>query len=158
MNTSNILFIVGGTFTQLEDIIHRRVGHLGIGFQSDEEEEVSTQENILHRVESGDLVQFGLIPEFVGRLPVVGILDDLKEDDFVRILTEPKNAIVRQYQKLFRLDDCEIEFTEEALRVIAQRATCAMACSSATCRTRRSVATTSSATATECSSSRAPRT
>jgi len=123
VNTGNILFIVGGTFVQLEEIIRRRVGKRGIGYHSGigpkNEEEV---ELLLRQVESEDLIQFGMIPEFVGRLPVIGVLDSLMEDDFVRILVEPKNALVRQFKRVFRLEKSELEFTPEALRTIARRA------------------------------------
>ena len=123
VNTSNILFIVGGTFVQLEEIIRRRVGKRGIGYHSGigpkNEEEV---ELLLRQVESEDLIQFGMIPEFVGRLLVIGVLDPLMEDDFVRILVEPKNALVRQFKRVFRLEKSELEFTPEALRTIARRA------------------------------------
>jgi ATP-dependent Clp protease ATP-binding subunit ClpX len=123
VNTANILFIVGGTFTQLEEIIRRRVGKRGIGYHSaggpnDEEE----AEHLLRQVESEDLIQFGMIPEFIGRLPVIGVLDPLREDDFVRILVEPKNALVRQFKRVFRLEKSELDFTPEALRTIAKRA------------------------------------
>jgi ATP-dependent Clp protease ATP-binding subunit ClpX len=123
VNTGNILFIVGGTFVQLEEIIRRRVGKRGIGYHSGvgpkNEEEA---ELLLRQVESEDLIQFGMIPEFVGRLPVIGVLDPLMEDDFVRILVEPKNALVRQFKRVFRLEKSELEFTPEALRTIARRA------------------------------------
>jgi ATP-dependent Clp protease ATP-binding subunit ClpX len=123
VNTGNILFIVGGTFVQLEEIIRRRVGKRGIGYHSGigpkNEEEA---ELLLRQVESEDLIQFGMIPEFVGRLPVIGVLDPLVEDDFVRILVEPKNALVRQFKRVFRLEKSELEFTPEALRTIARRA------------------------------------
>jgi len=123
VNTGNILFIVGGTFVQLEEIIRRRVGKRGIGYHAGvgpkSEEEV---ELLLRQVESEDLIQFGMIPEFVGRLPVIGVLDPLIEDDFVRILVEPKNALVRQFKRVFRLEKSELEFTPEALRTIARRA------------------------------------
>ena len=114
---------MGGTFVQLEEIIRRRVGKRGIGYHSGigpkNEEEV---ELLLRQVESEDLIQFGMIPEFVGRLPVIGVLDPLMEDDFVRILVEPKNALVRQFKRVFRLEKSELEFTPEALRTIARRA------------------------------------
>jgi ATP-dependent Clp protease ATP-binding subunit ClpX len=123
VNTANILFIVGGTFVQLEEIIRRRVGKRGIGYHAGigpkNEEEA---EHLLRQVESEDLIQFGMIPEFVGRLPVIGVLDPLMEDDFVRILVEPKNALVRQFKRVFRLEKSELEFTPEALRTIARRA------------------------------------
>ncbi len=123
VNTGNILFIVGGTFVQLEEIIRRRVGRRGIGYHAGigpkNEDEA---EHLLRQVESEDLIQFGMIPEFVGRLPVIGVLDPLMEDDFVRILVEPKNALVRQFKRVFRLENSELEFTPEALRTIARRA------------------------------------
>jgi len=123
VNTGNILFIVGGTFVQLEEIIRRRVGKRGIGYHAagsltgEDEAEL-----LLRQVESEDLIQFGMIPEFVGRLPVIGVLDPLREDDFVRILVEPKNALVRQFKRVFRLEKSELEFTPEALRTIARKA------------------------------------
>jgi ATP-dependent Clp protease ATP-binding subunit ClpX len=123
VNTANILFIVGGTFVQLEEIIRRRVGRRGIGYHAGIEgkgEEES--ENLLRLVESEDLISFGMIPEFVGRLPVIGVLDPLREDDFVRILVEPKNALVRQFKRVFRLEKSELDFTPEALRTVAKKA------------------------------------
>jgi len=128
VNTTNILFIVGGTFVQLEDIIRRRVGRQGIGYGA----EIGRRgpggavdddlDRILRQVESEDLVQFGMIPEFIGRLPVIGILDPLAEDDFVRILVEPRNALVRQLKRMFLIEGSELEFTPEALRVVARKA------------------------------------
>ncbi|MFO0983970.1 MAG: ATP-dependent Clp protease ATP-binding subunit ClpX [Planctomycetota bacterium] len=118
VDTSNILFICGGTFTSLEHIVGRRVGRQMIGFvpQEDRQSELSY---LLSQVETEDLIEFGMIPEFIGRLPVIAVLDPLKHDDLVRILTQPKNAIVRQYQKLFELEGCELEFTEGALSELA---------------------------------------
>src|SRR5262245_46164796 len=122
VNTGNILFVVGGTFVQLEEIIRRRVGKRGIGYHAGmgpkNEEEA---ENLLRQVESEDLIQFGMIPEFVGRLPVIGVLDPLLEDDFVRILVEPKNALVRQFKRVFRLENSELEFTPEGLAPVDRR-------------------------------------
>jgi ATP-dependent Clp protease ATP-binding subunit ClpX len=127
VNTANILFIVGGTFVQLEDIIRRRVGRQGIGYgaemgRRDPEAMEEELDKILRQVESEDLVQFGMIPEFIGRLPVIGILDPLAEDDFVRILVEPRNALVRQFKRMFLIEGSELEFTPEALRTIARKA------------------------------------
>jgi ATP-dependent Clp protease ATP-binding subunit ClpX len=132
VNTANVLFIVGGTFVQLEDIIRRRIGRQGIGYGAEigrrgphgllaprDEEEV---DQILRHVESEDLIQFGMIPEFIGRLPVIGILDPLAEDDFVRILVEPRNSIVKQFKRMFLIEGNELEFTPEALRVVARKA------------------------------------
>ncbi len=124
VNTGNILFIVGGTFVGLEEIIGRRIGSKGIGYHSDLMESTpdGKRREMLHDVESSDLVQFGLIPEFVGRLPVAGILNELTVDDFIRIMQEPRNALIRQYQKLFSLERSKLDFTQEALVEIAKRA------------------------------------
>jgi len=124
LDTTNILFICGGAFTGLENIISERTKTKGVlGFSpTDEGRTALTPAELLHQVTSDDLLQYGLIPEFVGRLPVVVSVEPLNEDDLVRILTEPKNALVRQYHKLFALDNVELEFTEEALRVAAEEA------------------------------------
>ncbi|SNZ11585.1 ATP-dependent Clp protease ATP-binding subunit ClpX [Hydrogenobacter hydrogenophilus] len=119
VDTTDILFICGGAFVGLEDIIRRRLGKSTIGFESQISATLK-EDNILQLVEPDDLIHFGLIPEFVGRLPVVAVLDELKEEDLVRILTEPKNSLVKQYKKLFEMDGVELEFTEEALREIAR--------------------------------------
>ena len=123
VDTSNILFIVGGTFVGLEDIISRRTGKKTIGFGSttDHRTERSVGE-LLSQVTADDLTEFGLIPEFIGRLPVLAPLDPLDEEAFVNILTEPKNALVRQYQKLFEMEGAELSFEPEALREIAKLA------------------------------------
>ena len=125
LNTTNILFICGGAFDGLEDVIAQRIGKKGVlGFRSDDEQEVqslSTAE-LLRRVSPDDLLQYGLIPEFVGRLPVVVSVDPLDEEQLIQVLTRPKNALVRQYQRLFALDGVELVFTPEALRVTAQEA------------------------------------
>ncbi|WP_456430464.1 ATP-dependent Clp protease ATP-binding subunit ClpX [Nitratifractor sp.] len=121
IDTSNILFICGGAFDGLNDMIKRRLGGNTMGFgqkQRSKEEE----ENLLHLVEPDDLVHYGLIPELIGRLHVIATLKPIGVDDMVRILTEPKNALVRQYQKLFELDGVTLTFEEEALRAIAQKA------------------------------------
>ena len=124
VDTSNILFIVGGAFAGLEKIIKGRSEKGGIGFSAEvkaKDEEVNVGE-VLYDVEPEDLIKFGLIPEFVGRLPVVATLEELDEDALVSILTEPKNALTKQYAKLFEMEGTEIEFREEALRAIARKA------------------------------------
>ena len=119
VDTSNILFVCGGTFSQIDAIVGRRVGQQGwLGAHTDEGQDA----NILRHIETGDLVEFGLIPEFVGRLPVIAILDPLELDDFVRILQEPRNALLRQYEKLFQLGGNELIFTPESIRKIAELA------------------------------------
>src|ERR1700677_2043092 len=122
LDTTNILFICGGTFVGLDDIISRRLGRGGIGFGSKPEEREKKMGELLPKVTSGDLIKCGMIPEFVGRLPVIAPLDPLDEDALVRILTEPRNALVRQYRKLFEMEGAELDFTPGALRMIAQRA------------------------------------
>lgn len=120
IDTTNILFICGGAFVGLEEIIKRRIGKRTIGFLS--ETTKSEQENILSHVEPEDLIKYGMIPEFVGRFPVVATLGELNEDALVEILTKPKNALVKQYQKLFSIDGVKLTFTEDALRAIAKKA------------------------------------
>ena len=123
MNTSNILFIVGGAFIGLDKIVEQRIrgGSMGFGAKVSSKKGLSLGE-LLEQVHPNDLVQFGLIPEFVGRIPVLTHVDDLDEDDLVRILTEPKNALTRQYQKLFELDNVSLRFTSDALKCIAHKA------------------------------------
>jgi ATP-dependent Clp protease ATP-binding subunit ClpX len=123
VDTSNVLFIVGGAFCGLEQVIRRRIGVKGLGFGAtiDQKAEASLGE-LLARVEPQDLTRFGLIPEFVGRLPVIATLSDLSEDDLLTILTQPKNALVKQYQKLFDLEKVKLSFTREALRATAHEA------------------------------------
>jgi ATP-dependent Clp protease ATP-binding subunit ClpX len=123
VDTSNILFICGGTFVGLEDIISRRLGRKAIGFGAvaEEQRERSLAE-LLSQVTADDLIEFGMIPEFVGRLPVLAPLDPLDEEAMIRILTEPKNALVRQYQKLFEMEGAEVEFEPQALKEIARLA------------------------------------
>jgi len=123
VDTTNILFICGGAFAGLEKIIAQRGKGTSIGFGADvrSPEERSTGD-ILHGVEPEDLLKFGLIPEFVGRLPVVATLSDLDEPALVEILTKPKNALVKQYQRLFEMEDVRLEFSEDALRNIACKA------------------------------------
>jgi ATP-dependent Clp protease ATP-binding subunit ClpX len=122
VDTTNILFICGGAFVGLEDIIRRRVGMKGIGFGADIRGKEASQKTLLHMVETEDLLKFGLIPEFVGRLPVIATLDDLEEEDLVKILKEPKNALTRQYQKLFDMESVHLKFTDGALVAIAREA------------------------------------
>jgi len=123
LDTTNILFIVGGTFVGMDDIISKRIGRKTIGFgaMADEQRDRSLGE-LLSQVTAEDLTQFGLIPEFIGRLPVLAPLDPLDEEALVRIMTEPKNALVRQYQKLFEMEGAELEFEMDALREIARLA------------------------------------
>ena len=124
MDTSQILFICGGTFVGLDDIIRKRLGKRQIGFNSENEAAETAEErsHILSQVQPEDLVEFGMIPEFVGRLPVAATLEPLDVDTLISILTEPKNALVKQYQKFFRLENSELEFTRGALELIAERA------------------------------------
>jgi len=124
VDTSNILFIVGGAFAGLDKIIRSRSEKGGIGFSAEiksKDEELNLGE-ILYDVEPQDLIKYGLIPEFVGRLPVVATLEELDEGALVQILTEPKNALTKQYEKLFDMEGCEIEFREDALRAVARKA------------------------------------
>ncbi len=124
LDTTNILFICGGAFDGLEDVIAERVHtKSALGFRVEAEARTRPEvSDLLRQVTPDDLLRYGMIPEFVGRLPVIVTVDALTEDDLVRILTEPKNALVRQYQKLLALDHVELEFTEEALRTAAQEA------------------------------------
>ncbi len=124
MDTTQILFICGGTFTGLDDIIKKRLGKKLIGFSAEQQNqgELSEKENYLHQVTPEDLIHVGMIPELVGRLPVIAALDPLDEKALIQILTEPKNALVRQYQKFFEMEDAELEFSPEALSAIAREA------------------------------------
>lgn len=123
VDTKNILFIVGGAFDGLENIIEKRLGKSTFGFTNDpvKKEEMSVGQ-LFQKMESHDLVKYGLIPELVGRIPVHVSLDDLDVNSLIRILTEPKNAIIKQYQELMKLEDCDLKFTEAALTEIANRA------------------------------------
>jgi ATP-dependent Clp protease ATP-binding subunit ClpX len=124
VNTTNILFIVGGAFAGLDKIIRGRSEKGGIGFSAEvksKDEKLNLGE-VLYDVEPEDLIKYGLIPEFVGRLPVVATLEELDEEALIQILTEPRNALTKQYEKLFEMEGCEIEFREEALRAIARKA------------------------------------
>ncbi len=123
MDTTNILFICGGAFVGLEDIIKRRLGKGSIGFGAEiKNVKDLTLGEVLSKVQPEDLIKFGFIPEFVGRIPVIATLDELTVDDLVKILVEPKNSIVKQYQKLFEMEGVELKFTEGALRLVAEEA------------------------------------
>ena len=123
INTKNILFICGGAFPDLEDIIKERLNkQSSIGFRADLKDKYDNEKNLIRRVTVEDLRTFGMIPEFIGRLPVIYTLDALTEDMMVQILKEPKNAILKQYQKLLALDEVKLDFTEDALHAIAQKA------------------------------------
>ena len=124
MDTTHILFICGGTFVGLEDIIRKRLGKRMIGFGSEASalETAADRANILGQVQPEDLVEFGMIPEFVGRLPLIATLEPLDVKTLISILTEPKNAIVKQYRKIFNMEHSDLEFTPGALELIAERA------------------------------------
>jgi len=123
IDTSNILFICGGAFVGLDGIIQRRIGVKGMGFGADMPTEKDRRlGEVLREVQSEDLLHFGLIPEFVGRLPVVATLNELDEEALIAILTQPKNALVKQYQKLFEFEDVHLRFTDGALRAVARQA------------------------------------
>ena len=120
IDTSNILFICGGAFDGLESIVKKRMGSNVLGFG--QEKKSQKQDDAMAKVESDDLVQFGMIPELIGRLHVIATLNQIEKEHMVRILTEPQNSIVSQYQKLFELDGVKLEFEDEALEAIAQKA------------------------------------
>ena len=124
VDTSNILFIVGGAFAGLDKVILDRTEKSGIGFSAEGKSKSQKRPvgQVLHEVEPEDLIRYGLIPEFVGRLPVVATLEELDEEALVRILTEPKNALTKQYQKLFDMEGVELEFRDDALHGIARKA------------------------------------
>lgn len=125
VDTSNILFIVGGAFVGLEKVIENRMTNRSLGINADiktKGEKTALGENILKKIEPDDLVRFGLIPEFIGRLPVIAVLDQLTEDALVDILVRPKNALTKQYQRLLEYENCELKFTDEALREISRQA------------------------------------
>lgn len=124
VNTSNILFICGGAFAGLDKLIRERSEKGGIGFSAEvkSKDEKKNIGETLHDVEPQDLTRYGLIPEFVGRLPVVATLEELDESALVQILTEPKNAITKQYQRLFDMENCELEFRDDALKAVARKA------------------------------------
>ena len=124
IDTSNILFICGGAFSGLEKIVQQRQEKGGIGFTAEvrKKDETKKLSDLFRQVEATDLVKFGLIPEFIGRLPVIATLEELDEDALLQILTEPKNALTRQYQYLFEMEDVDLLFEESALRAVAKRA------------------------------------
>jgi ATP-dependent Clp protease ATP-binding subunit ClpX len=124
VDTTNILFICGGAFVGLEKVIERRVGQKSLGFHTDVTPATGLRRNIevLEQAQPTDLIRYGLIPEFVGRLPVMGVLADLDKSALVRILTEPKNALVRQYQRLFEFENVRLRFTDDALETVAELA------------------------------------
>ena len=130
VDTTNILFICGGAFVGLEKIVGRRMGKKAMGFRAEAEPqpeaEVSAASKrdieVLRQTQPSDLIRFGLIPEFVGRLPVIGVLEDLDENALIEILQRPKNAIIRQYQRLFEFENVKMKFSEDALRAIAREA------------------------------------
>jgi ATP-dependent Clp protease ATP-binding subunit ClpX len=123
VDTTNILFVCGGAFVGLERIIERRVGRKSVGFHTDNKPGASRRNfELLNLVQPVDLIKYGLIPEFVGRLPVVSVLNDLDEDALVEILTRPKNALARQYQRLFEFENVKLRFTDGALRAVAREA------------------------------------
>jgi ATP-dependent Clp protease ATP-binding subunit ClpX len=123
IDTTNILFVCGGAFAGLERIIESRIGHKGVGFGADlrrsGEKDLGA---ILAQVLPEDLLKFGLIPEFVGRLPVIGAVSNLDKEALVRILIEPKNALIKQYRKFFEFDGAELEFSEDALEAVSEQA------------------------------------
>jgi ATP-dependent Clp protease ATP-binding subunit ClpX len=124
VDTRNILFIVGGAFAGLEKVVQQRTEKSGIGFGAEINDKTAEdrQGELLNDLEVEDLVRYGLIPEFVGRLPVHAVLEELSEESLMRILVEPKNALVKQYKKLFEFDGVDLEFREDALKTIADKA------------------------------------
>jgi ATP-dependent Clp protease ATP-binding subunit ClpX len=123
IDTTNILFIVGGAFAGLEHIIEQRAGKKTLGFTAELPTKSDSDVDTLYaEVRPEDLLKFGLIPEFVGRLPVIATVDKLQESDLIRILTEPRNALTKQYQKLFELDSVDLEFTDDAIEAVAEQA------------------------------------
>lgn len=123
VNTENILFICGGAFIGLDKIVQRRIGGHALGFGKDERLRlVDERAAVLEQVEPDDLLSFGLIPEFIGRLPVVSILRELTQDELISILTDTKNAMLKQYGKLFAMEGVDLQFTPDALQALAQGA------------------------------------
>jgi len=129
VDTKNILFIVGGSFEGLGRLIEQRIGRRSVGFareeptvDSNDPDAIAQRRKILQRVNTEDLEKFGLIPEFIGRLPVVAVMDPLSVDDLIHVLKEPKNALIKQYQKLFKFEKVKLRFTEDAIRAIAEKA------------------------------------
>ena len=122
IDTTNILFIVGGAFDGIEKIVKNRLGDKTIGFGVEARKNYDESKSLMQQIIPEDLLKFGLIPEFIGRLPIITALEKLTEDDLVRILTEPKNALVKQYAKLLSFDDCKLVFEDDALREVAHLA------------------------------------
>ena len=125
IDTSQILFICGGTFVGLENIVKKRLGKKMIGFNTEhsgQQDKKQDYSNLIRQVTPEDIIEYGMIPEMVGRLPIITTLSALDEDALVEILTKPKNALVRQYQKLFEMEDATVSFTDEALKLLAQKA------------------------------------
>ncbi|WEB23558.1 ATP-dependent Clp protease ATP-binding subunit ClpX [Lactobacillus crispatus] len=122
MDTTNILFIVGGAFDGIEQIVKNRLGKKTIGFGAENEADKINADDWTRHLTTADLVKFGMIPEFIGRIPIITTLDKLSSKDLVRVLTEPKNALVKQYKKLLSLDDVNLKFTDGALKAIADLA------------------------------------
>jgi ATP-dependent Clp protease ATP-binding subunit ClpX len=124
MDTTNILFICGGAFVGLEKIIEKRAGTRALGFHTDATPATMQRRNmeLLEQVQPGDLIRYGLIPEFVGRLPVAGVMNDLDKGALMKILTEPKNALLKQYQRLFEFENVRLRFTDDALDTVAELA------------------------------------
>ncbi len=122
VDTTNILFICGGAFIGLEKVVERRFRNKSLGFQAEVKSSQQRQADAIDNLEPEDLIHYGLIPEFVGRLPVLGTLHELDVDALVRILTEPKNSLIKQYQRKFEFDNVRLKFTDDALKAIAQQA------------------------------------
>ena len=122
IDTTNILFIVGGAFDGIDQIVKSRLGKKVIGFDAESAENELSKAELLQKVLPEDLLKFGLIPEFIGRLPIIGSLEPLDQEALVQILTKPKNALVKQYQRLFQMDNVELDFEEDALEAIAEKA------------------------------------
>lgn len=122
LDTTNILFICGGAFIGLEKVVEKRFRNKSLGFQADVKSTKQRNSEAINKLEPGDLIHYGLIPEFVGRLPVIGTLQELDEDALIKILTEPKNALIRQYQRKFEFDNIGLKFTEGAISAIAREA------------------------------------
>jgi ATP-dependent Clp protease ATP-binding subunit ClpX len=122
LDTTNILFICGGAFIGLEKVVEKRMRNKSLGFQADVKSKTQRQKESVAQLEPEDLIHYGLIPEFVGRLPVLGTLKELDVDALVQILTEPKNALIKQYQRKFEFDNISLKFTDDALKSIAQQA------------------------------------
>jgi ATP-dependent Clp protease ATP-binding subunit ClpX len=122
INTKNILFICGGSFESIDDIIARRLGQTEIGFGGSRKRQMAESKDVLSQVKPRDLIEFGYIPELIGRLPVVTTLDSLTEDELYEVLISPRNSLVKQYQKLFRMEGIELEFREDALKAVISKA------------------------------------